>query len=121
MENLIEALQSFRSELNGLIIDCLVEDIKEEGLCSLCELKEVEDKTDAEIIIKNYLKEIDDNPFEFEGKSYDEIQTLKRERKMIGNGKSQVEKKHFIIYCQLTNRINPLPYTTYQMILDGTF
>lgn len=117
METLIEAIQSFKNELNGSIIDYLVEDIKEENLYSLDELKIVEDNTDVEIIIKNYLKEIDDTPFEFEGKSYDEIQTLKRERKMIGNGKSRVEK----IYCQLTNRINPLPYTTYQMILDGTF
>lgn len=119
MNILISTLLTFKTELNEVVIDSLINDIEDEGVNSLEELKSLEQREPLEETVAFFLREIDGCIFEYDGRSYDEIQRLKQERKLIGNAQTHEERKHLILYCALSNRYIPFPFTAYQMILAG--
>ena len=116
---IIDILQSKRNGLNDCIIDGLIEAIEMDEVHFVEELQEIEYEWSVEKTMKHYLADIDSSICEYDGRLYEEIQKLKAERKLIGEGDSQESIKHLIIYCSLTNRTNPFPFTTYQMIMNG--
>ena len=62
---------------------------------------------------------IDNDPYEYDDVSYDKLQELKKERKLINDQLLENKILHIIKYYHLTDRDNPFPYHTYQFILNG--
>ncbi len=115
MDELIRLLEAHRNNSNNGPIDELIELIEDEKIDSLMQLKTFENEL-SNTVIRNYLEEIDANPFEYEGLLYDEIQELKRLRKLISDGDETEQKRLLVKYCILTNRTTPFPAVTYEMI-----
>lgn len=120
MNSLVENLCVIKNDKNSGIVEELISIIEEEGINTIDELELLQkEEGPIEKTVLSYLKEIDNSWFEYDGRLYDEIQRLKIERNLIGDAKSPESLKHLIVYCSLTNRDNPLPFTTYQMLLRG--
>lgn len=123
---IIKEMQKHISDQNIDYIEELADIILEENITNLEELKKYEieynsmnDNYSLDLVINNYLNEIDNNPFEYEGCLYDFIQALKQERKLIDTDSIENKIYHLIRYCKMTKRDNPLPYETYKLIING--
>lgn len=115
MNELICLLKEHKNHLNTGLVDELIELIEDEKIDSLAQLKKI-DSEPSDIVICNYLKEIDANPFEYDGFLYDEIQQLKHLRKAISAGNEIEQMRALVKYCMLTNRFTPFPALAYEMI-----
>lgn len=121
---IIKQLQEYVSDENILYIEELSKIIIEENIKSLEELKEYEKEYNkengkllsTEEIIKKCINNIDNSQYEYDGLLYDQIQKLKNERKLIDDELIDNKILHIIKYYYLTNRENPFPYLTYQLI-----
>lgn len=125
---IIKKLQEHITDQNIDYIEELVDIIIEEKIESIDDLKVYENKYNNvdssnlyNDVIYNYIKEIDDNPYEYEGRLYDDIQTLKQERKMMNSDIIEDKIFHLIKYFKMTNRENPFPYITYELITNNKF
>ena len=118
MNELICILQAYRNDSNGVLIDELIEIVEEEKINSVEELKSIDGEPE-DIAVKKYLKEIDANPYEYDGLLYDEIQKLKHLRRSIADGNESEQKRRLVQYCMLTNRYTPFPSIAYEMIING--
>jgi hypothetical protein len=124
---LIKKLQENVSDENILFIEELSQIIIEENIKTLEELKEYEieyNKENGKVlsieeIIKKCIENIDKSPYEYDGLLYDQIQMLKKERKMIDDELIDNKILHIIKYYYLTKRENPFPYITYQLIITN--
>lgn len=120
---LIKELQSRVSNDNIYFIEELADIIIEEKIQTLEELKMYEsnynNNLSIEEVIINRIKEIDNNPFEYDGLLHSQIGILKEERKLIESGNLENKIMHLIKYYSLTKRYNPFPYLTYQFIMQG--
>lgn len=116
MDELKDILQAHRNDSNGVLVDELIEIIEEENITSAEELKNVYDESEDDVV-RDYLKEIDGNPFEYEGLLFREIQKLKLLREAIANGNEPEQKRRLVQYCVLTGRSTPFPFVAYEMII----
>ena len=123
---IIKKLQEHISDQNIDYIEELADIIIEEKIKNLNDLKDyeskynnVDDGNSYDEVISKYLKEIDNNPYEYEGRLYNDIQSLKQERKQINTDVIEDKVLHLIKYFRMTNRDNPFPYITYQLIINN--
>lgn len=119
---IIKQLQEHVNNNNIFYIEELSKIIIEENIQSLDELKEYERRyhryLTIEEIIKKCIDTIDKYPYEYDGLLYDQIQELKKERKLIDDELLENKIVHIIKYYYLTNRDNPFPYLTFKLIIQ---
>lgn len=123
---IIKEIQKCITDQNIDFIEELADIIIEEKIDNLESLKDyeisynnIDDNNSYDLVINKYLKEIDSNPYEYEGRLYDDIQLLKQERKLMNTDEFDNKVYHLIKYFKMTNRYNPFPYITYQLILNN--
>ena len=124
---IIKQLQEHVTNENILYVEELSKIIIEENIKSLEELKRYEIKYNEkkgkflsiEEIINECIKNIDESPYEYDGLLYDQIQKLKNERKLMDDELIDNKILHIVKYYYLTNRDNPFPYLTYQLIVQN--
>ena len=123
---IIKEIQKHITDQNIDFIEELADIIIEEKIDNLESLKayelsynNIDDNNSYDLVINKYLKEIDSNPYEYEGRLYDDIQLLKQERKLMNTDEFDNKVYHLIKYFKMTNRYNPLPYITYQLIVNN--
>lgn len=122
---LIEELYIHKNDNNINYIEELEETILEEDIKTVDDLIKYEIKYNRyngkniqyKEMINNCIKEIDEYPYEYDGLSFDEIRTLKKERRFMNDDNDIIKIYHIIKYYYLTNRYNPFPYMTYQFII----
>lgn len=120
---LIQNLLAHTSNENIFYIEELADIIIDEKIISLEELKQYEEVYNRHMTLedslKYWIKIIDEDPFEFDEPSYDQIQKLKQERRAMDVGSIDERLTHVIKYYMMTNRDNPFPYRTYEFIIEG--
>ena len=124
--SLIEGLQKHVNNDNIYYIEELANIIIEEKINSIEELKEYENKYNKingeipslEDMAKRWINLIDTYPYEHDGLLLSQIKKLQEERKLINDSLLENKILHIIKYHYLTNRDNPFPYQTYQLIIQ---
>lgn len=124
---LVQEIQKHVNNNNIFYIEELADIIIDEKLNSVEELEEYEkcyNKLDSkfntiEEAVNFWIDVIDNDPYEYDDVSYDKLQELKKERKLINDHLLENKILHIIKYYHLTDRDNPFPYHTYQFILKG--
>ena len=124
---LIQELQAHANNENIYYIEELADIIIDEKINSIQELEEYEKQYNKvndeyqtiENSMKKWIEIIDKYPYEYDGLLYDQIQELKKERKLIDDGTTENRVLHIVKYYYLTKRDNPFPYQTYQLIIHN--
>lgn len=124
---LVQEIQKHVSNDNIFYIEELADIIIDEKLNSIEELEEYEKRYNGfnrkfntmEEVVNYWIDVIDNDPYEYDDVSYDKLQELKKERRLIDDKLLENKILHIIKYYHLTDRDNPFPYYTYQFILQG--
>jgi hypothetical protein len=124
---MIQEIQKHANNDNIFYIEELADIIIEEKISTIEQLKEFEKKynelnckfKNIEEIVNFWINVVDNDPYEYDDVSYDKLQELKKERKLMDDSILENKILHIIKYYFLTDRNNPFPYYTYQFILQG--
>lgn len=119
--NLVDNLRKHINNTNAYIINDLVDILIEERINSIEELEKYEKDSNSnqstDEIVKLYLHDIDTYVGEYDNCNLDSMKKLKELRGSIDSSDDGI--KALILYCSLTNRDNPFPYITYQLIINN--
>lgn len=118
--NLIDELKNHLTNENSIILNDLLDLIIEENIKTDKELEIYEKVSNSnqsnEEVVKFYLHDIDTSISEFDRCNLDSMHKLQNLRNVINSSEEGI--KNLIIYCSLTDRINPFPYITYNFIIN---